>query len=130
VDRARRDAVSELGHGCHDPAPSRCSVTIAGERQLVSASGALLKCVVAIALEHELRGPPKVMKSPPGPPMTLGNAAAARVRLIVWCKACNHQVEPDPAEMVKHPSAPHSTAVPSVHPSGPISGSPSPLGPG
>jgi hypothetical protein len=23
-----------------------------------------------------------------GPPMTLGNAAAARVRLIVWCKAC------------------------------------------
>jgi hypothetical protein len=31
--------------------------------------------------------------------MTLGNAAAARVRLIVWCKECQHQVEPDPAEM-------------------------------
>jgi hypothetical protein len=31
--------------------------------------------------------------------MTLGNAAAARVRLIVWCKACRHQVEPDPVEM-------------------------------
>ena len=31
--------------------------------------------------------------------MTLGNAAAARVRLIVWCKECHHQVEPDPAEM-------------------------------
>jgi Zn finger protein HypA/HybF involved in hydrogenase expression len=31
--------------------------------------------------------------------MTLGNVAAARVRLIVWCKACQHQVEPDPAEM-------------------------------
>ena len=30
--------------------------------------------------------------------MTLGNAAAAQVRLIVWCKACQHQVEPDPAE--------------------------------
>ena len=30
--------------------------------------------------------------------MTLGNAAAARVRLIVWCKACQHQVEPDAAE--------------------------------
>jgi len=30
--------------------------------------------------------------------MTLGNAAAAHVRLIVWCKACQHQVEPDPAE--------------------------------
>jgi hypothetical protein len=30
------------------------------------------------------------MKSHPGPPMTLGNAAAARVRLIVRCKACSH----------------------------------------
>jgi hypothetical protein len=29
----------------------------------------------------------------------LGAAAAAQVRLIVWCKACQHQVEPDPAEM-------------------------------
>jgi hypothetical protein len=26
------------------------------------------------------------MKSEPGPPMTLGNAAAARVRLIVWSR--------------------------------------------
>ena len=32
--------------------------------------------------------------------MTLGNAAAAPVRLIVWCKACQHQVEP--AGEVKH----------------------------
>jgi hypothetical protein len=40
------------------------------------------------------------MKSEPtGPPMTLGAAAAAGVWLIVWCKACHHQVEPDPAEM-------------------------------
>ena len=39
------------------------------------------------------------MKSEHGPPMTLGNAAAARVRLIVWCKDCRHQIEPDPAEM-------------------------------
>ncbi len=31
--------------------------------------------------------------------MTLGNAAATRVRLIVWCKGCGHQVEPDPAKM-------------------------------
>jgi hypothetical protein len=30
--------------------------------------------------------------------MTLGNAAAARVLLIVWCKACQHQTERDPAE--------------------------------
>jgi hypothetical protein len=33
--------------------------------------------------------------------MTLGNAAAARVRLIVWCKDCRHQVEPDPAEQAQ-----------------------------
>ena len=39
------------------------------------------------------------MKGYNGPPMTLGNAAAARVRLIVWCRACSHQIEPDPAEM-------------------------------
>jgi len=30
--------------------------------------------------------------------MTLGNAAAAKVRLIVWCKTCSHQVEPDAGE--------------------------------
>ena len=32
-----------------------------------------------------------------GPPMTLGIAAAAGVRLIVWCKECRHQVEPEMA---------------------------------
>ena len=37
----------------------------------------------------------------PGAPMTLGNAAAAGVRLIVWCLDCRHQVEPDPAEMAE-----------------------------
>jgi hypothetical protein len=31
--------------------------------------------------------------------MTLGKAAAAKVRLIIWCKGCGHQVEPVPAEM-------------------------------
>jgi hypothetical protein len=31
--------------------------------------------------------------------MTLGNAAVARVRLIVWCSECQHQVEPDLIEM-------------------------------
>jgi hypothetical protein len=50
------------------------------------------------------------MKSAPGPPMTLGNAAAARVRLIVWCKACGHRVEPEAAEMVERYGA--DTAVP------------------
>jgi hypothetical protein len=42
--------------------------------------------------------------------MTLGNAAGARVRLIVWCKACQRQVEPDPAEMTERYGA--ETAVP------------------
>jgi hypothetical protein len=41
------------------------------------------------------------VKPEPGPPMTLGGAAAAQVRLIVWCKDCAHQVEPDPAEMAE-----------------------------
>ena len=35
------------------------------------------------------------------PPMTLGHAAAAHVRLIVWCKACGHRVEPDTAEIAR-----------------------------
>jgi hypothetical protein len=29
----------------------------------------------------------------------LGNCPATRVWLIAWCKQCQHQVEPDPAEM-------------------------------
>jgi len=41
------------------------------------------------------------VKSYLGAPMTLGNAAAAHVRVIVWRKACQHQVEPDPAEMAE-----------------------------
>jgi len=108
VDSSGRGLVRELGHGRHDPAPGSRAVFIAGERHLVSASRALLKCIVAIALDHELRRPPNVdlwdqigrlMKSQPGPPMTLGNAANAKVRLIVWCKARQHQLEPDAAEM-------------------------------
>jgi hypothetical protein len=39
-----------------------------------------------------------VMKLTPSPPMTLGNAAAARARLIVWRKSCQHRLDPDPAE--------------------------------
>jgi hypothetical protein len=39
------------------------------------------------------------MKSEPGPPMTLGAAAATSVRLIVWCRECSHQVEPNAAKL-------------------------------
>jgi Zn finger protein HypA/HybF involved in hydrogenase expression len=38
------------------------------------------------------------MRSYTGPPTTLGNAETAQVRVIVWCRDCRHQVEPDPAE--------------------------------
>jgi Zn finger protein HypA/HybF involved in hydrogenase expression len=48
-----------------------------------------------------------------GPPMTLGNAAAAHVRLIVWCLDCRHQVEPDPADMADRYGA--ETTVPEWH---------------
>jgi len=44
-------------------------------------------------------GDSRKVKAYTGPPMTLGNAAAARVTLIVWCKSCWRRVEPDPSEM-------------------------------
>jgi hypothetical protein len=67
------------------------------------------------------------VKSERGPPMTLGNAATGLVRLIVWCKACGHQVEPaaaslhaaeggtsaDPAEMARRYGP--ATTVPDWH---------------
>ena len=31
--------------------------------------------------------------------MTLGGAGTAGLRIIVWCKSCSHQTEPDPAAM-------------------------------
>jgi len=34
-------------------------------------------------------------------PLTLGQALASRVRLIVWCKACQHRIEPDVAAQVE-----------------------------
>jgi hypothetical protein len=33
-------------------------------------------------------------------PMTLGQALDAKVRLVVWCKACGHRVEPAVAEQI------------------------------
>ena len=42
--------------------------------------------------------------------MTLGAAAVAGVQLIVWCKECQHQVEPPPAEMAERYGA--ETTVP------------------
>ena len=54
------------------------------------------------------------MKSDPDyPQMTLGNAAEAHLRFIVWCLDCRHQVEADPAEMVERYGA--ETPVPDWH---------------
>jgi hypothetical protein len=39
-------------------------------------------------------------------PMTLGQALAAKVRLIAWCKSCGHQAEPDVATQVAQHGAP------------------------
>ena len=41
-------------------------------------------------------------------PMTLGQALAAQVRLIVWCKSCNHRSERDIAIQV----AQHGSGMP------------------
>jgi hypothetical protein len=51
------------------------------------------------------------MKSPPGPPMRLGSRSARLcVCVIMCCKACGHQVEPDAAEMAERYGA--DTTVP------------------
>jgi hypothetical protein len=42
--------------------------------------------------------------------MTLGGAVKAGVRIIVWCKTSQHQIEPDPAEMAARYGA--ETSVP------------------
>jgi hypothetical protein len=41
------------------------------------------------------------MKAYTGPPATLGSTAKAYVRLIVWCDACKHQVDPDVAALAE-----------------------------
>jgi hypothetical protein len=33
--------------------------------------------------------------------MSLGQALAAKVRLIVWCKGCGHQAEPEIADQIE-----------------------------
>jgi hypothetical protein len=45
--------------------------------------------------------------------MAVGNFAAGKVRLLVWCRECSHQVEPDPGEMSVRYSA--EMSVPDWH---------------
>jgi hypothetical protein len=42
--------------------------------------------------------------------MTLGNAAVASVRLLVWCRDCRHRSAPGAAEMAERYGA--ETSVP------------------
>src|SRR6516165_7950564 len=62
------------------------------------------------AAQFNRNAPAPSVKRQAGQPMTLGNAAAARVRLIVWCKDCRHQIEPDPVAMAERYGA--ATTVP------------------
>jgi hypothetical protein len=48
-----------------------------------------------------------------GPPATLGSAAAAQARIVVWGRGCRHRVEPDPAELARRYGA--DTPVPEWH---------------
>ena len=43
-------------------------------------------------------------------PLTLGQALAAQVRIIAWCKSCNHRAEPDIAIQVAH----HGSGMPVI----------------
>jgi len=61
-----------------------CQVaTRAVARAIATAQG------VWTAVEGPMETPP--WKPYRGLPMTLGNAAAARVRLVVWCRDCRHR---------------------------------------
>ena len=53
---------------------------------------------------------PARMKSEIGPPMTLGSAALAGVRLIVWCSDCARQVDVVPAAMAERGGADRSVS--------------------
>jgi Zn finger protein HypA/HybF involved in hydrogenase expression len=53
------------------------------------------------------------MKPYRGPPATLGSTAAAQVRIVVWCRDCRHQIEPDPAELAARYGA--DTPIPEWH---------------
>src|SRR5215813_13902536 len=79
---------------CADLSLGSAAQTGAGARASSSAEG-----LRAAASKSRTKAPP--MKSKPGPAMTLGNAAAAHVRFIVWCRDCLHQIEPDPAEQAE-----------------------------
>jgi hypothetical protein len=52
--------VGELGDGSHYPAPRRRPIIIARESEIISSGGAFLECLLAVALEHQLRRSPNI----------------------------------------------------------------------
>jgi hypothetical protein len=84
--------VGELGDRSHDLPPSRRSVIIVGEGELVSSSGAFFEGLLAVALEHQLRRPPDVdlgyhsakMYERPGQRFKAGRAASASAGVTDW----------------------------------------------
>jgi hypothetical protein len=57
MDRSGRRVVRELGDGIGDLTPSHCAIVIAVGRQFVGARGAPLKCLLAVALDHQIGAP-------------------------------------------------------------------------
>jgi len=60
VERPGRCLVCELTDGIGDPAPHGLAIVIVLPGELVGASGAFLKGLVAVPLEHEVGGAPDV----------------------------------------------------------------------
>ena len=60
VQRPLGRGVGELGDGRHYPPPRRRPIIIAGESELISPGGAFLQCLLAVALEHQLRRTPNI----------------------------------------------------------------------
>ena len=53
---------------------------------------------------------PRSSRESQSEPLTLGQALAAQVRLIVWCKSCDHRTEPDIATQ----AAQHGAGMPVI----------------
>ena len=43
---------------------------------------------------------PRSSRESESEPLTLGQALTAHIRIIAWCKSCNHRAEPDIATQV------------------------------
>jgi hypothetical protein len=95
--RRGNEGVRDTGSGLGDWAGTRAPIRdVAAERG--REYGTRLRTRKAV---RRAPRPAPAVKAYAGPPMTLGNAASAHVRLIVWCKSCGRRTEPEAAEMAK-----------------------------